>query len=70
MSGNMKIKTKRTFSQVSNLEYQDISNREIGNLVISREARQNRLTEAFREARSNYDNMYEKFRQMSNKRVK
>ena len=46
---------KRTFSQVSNLEYQDISSKEIGNLVIAREARQNRLTEAFREARSNYD---------------
>ena len=35
---------KRTFSQVSNLEYQDISSKEIGNLVIAREARQNRLT--------------------------
>ena len=40
LSGNMKIKTIRIFSQVGNLEYQDISNKEIGYLVIFREARQ------------------------------
>ena len=45
---------KRTFSQVSNLEYQDIS-KKLETLLLL-EKPDARLSKTFREARSNYDN--------------